>query len=189
MNNTRRIVLILVSGLVMVCLCLVAAGFVAVRSAGWVLARTLERDAATVAEVGNDIATYELPAGFGDAFAADLAGFSLVGYTGADRHSHIYLFQAPATVNLDQVDMEQQLRRGAGADNWVEVTEVDRYPCEIRGQQTTLVVSEGANHEQEPYRTASALFAGKGGTALVNISMPSASWDQAVVDEFIESLR
>ena len=83
------------------------------------------------------------------------------------------------------MEMEEQLRRGTG----------ERIITEIRpravwiGQQTTLIIGEGVNGDNVPYRTASALFEGKGGQALVNISMPSASWDQAVVDEFIESLR
>lgn len=49
-------------------------------------------------------------------------------------------------------------------------------------------MSEGASHDQS-YRVASAVFEGKGGTALVHISMPTASWDQAAVDAFIASLR
>jgi hypothetical protein len=189
MNSIGRVILILISGTLALCLCLTAAGYLAVRSAGWIMARSFETDSATVAEVGGNIADYELPSGFSDAYAADLAGFSMVSFTNADRHSHIYLFQAPASLAMEQVDMEKQLRQGAGHEDWANVTEVERRTCEIRGEQTTMVVSEGFNHENVPYRTASALFAGKDGTALVNISMPSASWDQTMVDEFIASLR
>jgi hypothetical protein len=39
------------------------------------------------------------------------------------------------------------------------------------------------------YRSASAVFVGNGGTALVNISSPAANWDQTMVDSFIESLQ
>jgi hypothetical protein len=187
--NAGRVILVLAGGSLALCLCLVAAGYVALRSAGWVLGRTVAADSATIAEVGGSIAAYELPAGFDEGYAADIAGFSLVSFNGADGHSHIYLFQAPGALSMDQAEMEQQLQQGTDAREWARVTEVERRSCEIRGQQTTLVVSEGTSHNNRRYRTASALFEGKGGTALVNISMPSASWDETVVDEFIESLR
>jgi len=187
--NTGRVILVLAAGMLGVCLCFAAVGFIAVRSTGWILGRALEGDPVAVAEAGSRIADYEVPAGFDEGYAADLAGFSLVGYTGADEQSHIYLFQMPAGLSLDQMEMEEQLRRGTGENEWIDLTEVSREPCEIRGQQTTLIIGEGVNGDNVPYRTASALFEGKGGQALVNISMPSASWDQAVVDEFIESLR
>lgn len=189
MNTTGRVILVLVAGMIGICLCLAAASFIAVRSTGWILGRALEGDPVAVAEAGSRIAEYDVPAGFDEGYAADFAGFSLVGYTGADEQSHIYLFQVPAGLSLDQMDMEQQMRRGSGTNEWIDVTEVSRQSCEIRGEQTTMIVGEGVNGDNVPYRTASALFDGKGGTALVNISMPSASWDQAVVDEFIASLR
>ena len=40
MNRSHKIILVTVSSLVVLCLCIVAAGVVAMRSAGWYLART-----------------------------------------------------------------------------------------------------------------------------------------------------
>lgn len=72
---------------------------------------------------------------------------------------------------------------------WMEVRVVERQPCQVRGQETTLVVSEGVSHDGQRYRSASALFEGNDGLALVNISGPANTWDQAMVDTFIESLH
>ena len=189
MNRTTKVILVIISSLLAICLCIAATGFIAVRSAGWVLGRAFETDPESVAQVGDDIAGYDLPAGFGSAHVAQLAGFSLVSYTGADGHSHIMLFQAPQILKLDQAELERQMRTASGKDAWTELTVVERQPCQIRGEQTTLVISEGNNHDGQRYRSASALFTGEGGPALVNLSTPADSWDQETVDAFIDSLR
>ncbi len=189
MNRTGRVILALVAGMLGLCLCLVAAGYITLRATGRVLGQALEGDPVAVAEAGSRIAEYDVPAGFDEGYSADLAGFSLVGYTGADERSHIYLFQAPADVIMAPADIELQFRTNVQQHAGPWLMEVERCTCEIRGQQTTLVVSEGATHDDERYRTASALFDGKGGQALVNISMPSATWDQEMVDAFLASLR
>lgn len=189
MKRTRNLTLLSLATLVVACLCLAATALVAARSAGGILARTVNRDPQTVAKVGSGIATYDLPAGFGDGYAADLAGFSLVAYTGSDARSHITLVQIPGRLTLDQATIEGQMRQVSGTDEWSGLTVVERQPCRIRGEETTLVVSEGLNHEDQRYRSASATFTGNGGAALVNISMPASRWDQTTIDAFIASLH
>jgi hypothetical protein len=53
----------------------------------------------------------------------------------------------------------------------------------------TVVVSEGTNHDNQVYREMNALFQGKNGQAVVNISAPVDRWDQAMVDDFLASIR
>jgi predicted GH43/DUF377 family glycosyl hydrolase len=77
----------------------------------------------------------------------------------------------------------------SATDQWSEVTVIETKPCQIRGEETTLVISEGVSHDGHRYRSASAVFDGNGGTALVNVSGPAANWDQTMVDSFIESLQ
>jgi hypothetical protein len=77
----------------------------------------------------------------------------------------------------------------SGTDQWSEMAVIETTPCQIRGEDATLVISEGVSHDGSLYRSASAVFVGNGGTALVNISGPAANWDQAMVGAFIESLQ
>ena len=189
MNRSGKIVLILTGGLLALCLFLGAAGYVAWRGTGWFLSQTVESDPATVATVSDAIADYTLPAGFGAGYAINMADFSMVTYTAIDGRSHIYLIQAPPSLALDRDDLEQQMRQASGTDVWTEVRVVDRQPCQVRGQETTLVVSEGVSHDGQRYRSASALFEGNDGLALVNISGPANTWDQAMVETYIESLH
>lgn len=66
---------------------------------------------------------------------------------------------------------------------------MDSQPCQIRGQETTLVVSEGVSHHNRRYRSASALFEGKTGPVLLNLSTSAESWDEEMVQSFIESVE
>lgn len=185
----RKSVLIVIAGFVAVCLCIVVVGIAAMGGTSWLLFSSVGGDQAEVAASSEAIASYTLPAGFGDGYTVNIAGFSLVGYTGADGRSHIYLVQAPSGVVVDEEALQQRMGEATGSNDWTEVTVVERQPCTIRGQESTLVISEGVNHDGERYRSASSLFEGKGGLALVNISAPSDHWDQEMVDTFIESLR
>ena len=171
------------------CLCVVIGGLAAMGGTSWLIFSNVEADQVNVAESSEAIADYSLPAGFGDGHAVSIAGFSLVSYTGDDGHSHIYLMQAPSGLTVDEELLERRMREATGSNEWAEITVVERQPCTIRGKETTLVISEGMNHDGERYRSASGVFEGNGGLALVNISTPSESWDQEMVDTFIESLR
>jgi hypothetical protein len=187
--RTSRVGAIVLSTLLVVCLCAAGAAYLTLHSVGWVLARSLDSEPATVASTGSAIASYELPPGFDDGYAGTIAGFAVVAYNGDDEQSHIYLVQGPQWLNLDEDALQRQMRAAAGDEQWRDVTVVERYPCEIRGEQATVVVSEGRRHDTQRYRTASALFIGNGGPALLNIEMPTARWDQELVDDFFNSIQ
>lgn len=189
MDKTVKIVLMMIGGLVVLCLCIGAAGWAAFRSAGQVLSQTIDDDPIKVAAVSDDIASYTLPAEFGAGQAVQLANFSMVSHTAVNGRTHITLLQAPASLPLDRDELERQMSLASGADQWSEVTVIETKPCQIRGEAAQLVISEGISHDGSRYRSASAVFAGNGGPALVNISGPAANWDQAMVESFIESLQ
>ena len=189
MNKTVKIIVIMLGGLVALCLCLGAAGWLAFRSTGRVLSQAIDDDPEKVAIVSDNIANYTLPSDFGEGQAVRLANFSMVSFTAVDGRTHIYLMQAPASLPIDRDELESQMSIASGTDQWSEVSVVDTKPCQIRGQAATLVISEGVSHDGTLYRSASAVFVGNGGTALVNISGPAANWDQTMVDSFIESLQ
>ena len=148
----------------------------------------VERDPQRVLDVAAGIAAYEVPEGFGEPMAARLLGFSLVGYEGADGRSHIYLIQAPRILPLDRAALETQVAQVGARDLHTRLTVVEERPCRIGEEETTLIISEGRSGDDVPYRSASALFNGRGGTALVNVAMPVASWDEAAVEALLASL-
>ncbi len=189
MNRTLKFFLIIAGSALTLLLSLLVAGFIMLRSAGWVLTHVLDSEPASVSEVGRSIALYDVPDRYTDAYAAEVADFTMVTYRDVDTDGHIYLLQMPETIKLDPGLLETQLRAASGTEVLAKVAVVHHMPCHIRGQETTLVISEGLNHDKRPYRSASAIFSGKGGQALINISGPIEAWDQAMVDSFVESFQ
>ncbi|MBP6016712.1 MAG: hypothetical protein KA586_08325 [Candidatus Promineofilum sp.] len=189
MNRTLKFVLIIIGSALALMLSVVVAGFIMLRSAGWVLTNVLDGQPASVSEVGRSIADYAVPEPYSDAYAAEIAEFSMVAYRDVNTDGHIYLIQMPATIQIDPAVLETQLRVASGTEVLAKVAVVQHIPCRIRGQETTLVISEGLNHNNRPYRSASAIFPGKGGQALINISGPVEAWDQAMIDSFVESFQ
>jgi hypothetical protein len=192
MNNTAKIIIGLVAGAVVLCLCLGVGGLVLFRSTRSVVGQVFNTEANKVENVSASIADYTLPDGFGSATTMQLAGFDMISYTGDDSHSHIYFFQLPAGVQLDPEEMERQFRQTAGEQGGSaarEIEVVDRVSATIRGQETTLVVSEGVNWEGQTFRQVSGIFQGDGGQAFVVFERPVDQWDQAEVDDFIASIQ
>jgi hypothetical protein len=188
MNKTVKIIVVMLGGLVALCLCLGTVGWLAFRSTGQALSQAID-DPAKITTVSDNIVNYTLPVDFGEGQAVRLANFSMVSYTAVDGRTHIYLMQVPAGLPIDRDELERQVSLASGTDQWSEMSVIETKPCQIRGEDATLVISEGVSHDATMYRSASAVFVGNGGTALVNISGPAANWDQAMVDSFIESLQ
>lgn len=73
-----------------------------------------------------------------------------------------------------------------------EFSVIEIQPVTIRGQSSTLVISEGViltNSESKTYHQAMAAFDGKGGPALLILLEPSAVWDVDTVNALIASIR
>jgi len=189
MTRSHRIILILAVGAFIVLISILATGIISLRLANWGLSRLVENESIAVTEVGRSIADYEIPASYDEEYAIEVADFSLVAYRNTGQAGHIYLVQFPETIDIDPGALAQQLHQVADDNSWAELVAVYHIPCSIRGQATTLVISEGFSHDGFRYRSASAVFAGNGGQALVNISGPADSWDQAMVDNFVRSLQ
>ncbi len=191
MSSTIKIIIGVVIGSFTVCLLAGAAGVWMIRSAGTAIGKGLQSDQERVLEVSADIAEYDLPGDFENAYAMQAGGFDLVSYTGQDRHSHVYFFQLPGGVRLEESLLERQFNqfsRDQANDNR-HTTPVSQMAATIRGQETTLVVSEGVNSEGQAFRQATAIFEGKGGQALVVFERPVSSWDVAEMETFVASIR
>lgn len=189
MTRSFRITLVLAVGAFIVLASVLATGVITLRLANWGLSRLAEDEPTSVAEVGRSIADYDVPADYREEYAIQVADFSLVAYRNKNQSGHIYLIQFPEAIEVDPVALAQQLYEMADARSWNELVAVYHIPCSIRGQAATLIISEGFSHDRHRYRSASAVFAGNGGQALVNISGPADSWDQVMVDTFVQSLH
>jgi hypothetical protein len=142
--------------------------------------------------VGEKITGYTLPAGYREQFAVDLLGYQLVSLEGSTPNCHIYLLQAPKETTADIEKLKEQARQLEGekkSEDLRDIRVVEVRTTNLRGQDVDVLVGEGVNSEEQPYREVTALFEGRGGPALVNISSPVSLWDWDQVDQFLSSLQ
>ena len=191
MSTTVKIILALIFGTMLTCLAVGVLGLYLFRANHLNIVDLLIDQPLKAIRVGHSIADYDLPAGFRNVFSAKLAGYEMVGYTGADGHSHIYFFQLPADLNVDLSGIESEVRASfpGSTESYLDIRVVDSRLATIAGQEVTLVISEGMNHEGEPFREISTTFQGKKGQVLVVFSCPQASWNQLEVETFLASIR
>jgi hypothetical protein len=145
-----------------------------------------------VQAVAEQIASYTLPDGYTEQFAVDLLGYQLVSLQGPTPSSHAYLVQAPKDTQVDMADLQKQARTIEGDRRGSDLSDlqiVETRTATLRGQEVPVVVGEGVNSEKLPYRQVTALFEGRSGPALVNISAPVDEWDWDLVDEFLASIE
>lgn len=142
-------------------------------------------------KVAASIADFQLPEDYKAEYSLSLAGFTIVAYNPGDDHSHLFFVQAPADYKEDQARLEEALRQAQTGkkDRDTRMTVVEKRQVSIRGQETTLVISEGVNSSDQQYREATATFQGKNGPALVVISEPVSRWDDARINQFIASIQ
>ena len=149
----------------------------------------MSSDSNEVANVASEIADFEPPAGYSSDFTANLLGYTVAAYNPGDGHSHLYLVQSEKESDAEKLaQMLEKLVPGS-SDRNTRLTVIENRAATIRGQETTLVISDGVNSEGESYRQVTAAFPGKGGPALLVLSEPTDRWDQSAVDAFIASIK
>ena len=140
-------------------------------------------------EAGSAIADFDLPAGYTFEFSTSLLGYTVAAFNGPNGPSHLYLIQSETQSDGDELArMLTQLVPGSSDPN-TDMTVIENRSVTLRGQEVTLIVSEGVNSENVSYRQVTSAFQGKGGPALLVFSETVDAWDQAAVDEFLASIR
>ncbi len=150
---------------------------------------TLKTDTDKVASAAAAIADFDLPAGYSPEFSASLGDYALVSYTPGDGHSHLYLIQSQVAADADKLAQAMKDIVPGASDPEFRMTVLETRPITVRGQETTLIISEGITEEGETYRQVTAAFQGKGGPALLVLSEPVTRWNQETVETFIASIR
>jgi hypothetical protein len=142
-----------------------------------------------VVDAAAEIADFDLPAGYQPEFSASLEGYILVSYNPGDGHSHLYLIQSEKESDGEKLaSMVEQIAPGS-YDPQTRMKVIETRLVTVRGQEETLVISEGVTSEGETYRQVTVTFQGKGGPALLMLSEPVTRWNQESVDAFIASIH
>ena len=137
-------------------------------------------------QTANRIADFTLPAGYREEYAVNLGGYQAVSYNPGDGHSHVVLLQGPQRLKVDRESMGEVV---PVYDRTTRLTVVETRSILVRGQETTLTISDGVNSARVAYRELTVPFQGKGGPALLVMSEPLTRWDRATVNAFLASIH
>jgi hypothetical protein len=142
-----------------------------------------------VIEQAAEIVDFDLPPGYSPDFSARLMGYTVVSFRPPSQGAHLFLIQSNGEADIDQLaGMLEELVPGE-TDPRARTTVSETRPITVRGEESTLIITEGINSNSETYRQAMLPFEGKGGPALLLLSAPFTSWNQETVDTFIASIE
>jgi hypothetical protein len=146
-------------------------------------------DAEHVNKLASQIADFDAPAGFMEEFSVEMSSYTLASYKGGAGPSHLYIIQSEN--KADGEELEKMLTEMApGNKDWkTRMTVIENRPATVRGQEATLVISEGVNHENVTYHQATVAFEGKGGPAMLVFSDTLENWDLEAIEAFLASIQ
>ena len=193
-NKNRGILIGLGVALLFCCFAVLVAVFV-FQQAGKKIQEGFNTDPVAAAEAAHKIVDYDLPEGYQEQMAMEIMVYSFVVIgpntpTGQSNDPMFMLAQFRAGVSQEQ--MEQQLRQSIQQQSGTQGLNMTLVKVEtqtIRGEETEVATYEGTSQEGFVIRQVITSFPGKDGTAMLLIMGPAQTWDQDVVDAFIESIR
>jgi len=195
MSRTTKIVIGIVGGLLLLCcLGIGLAALLLPRAVQNFAENSITDDPEQVAEVGQSILDYELPPGMQEEGAMGFAGIKMVFITaGPGNDGMVMLMQFPAIMQANEEEMRRQLEdamtQQSGQQQFnMEVVSEDEVV--INDQNSVLTTLEGTDENGNSIRQITGVFESKAGDpAMLMAISPIAAWEEANIDEFIESLR
>ena len=191
MSKNTKIIVIVLGVVALLCVCAGVVGLILFRSAGQAIQSSVVTDPDEVEAKAQGIADFNVPSGY-EQQAISFFGFDMV-MLHADNAPTYMLMQFPDSANLDQKQMEDQMQTAMGQQfgrvGGAKLTVVDRLSVTIRGQESTMVISEGADDSGKRFRQGMAFFQGKGGAAMLSIFADEFDWDQDAINAFIAAIR
>jgi hypothetical protein len=197
MDKTTKTILIIIGSLLLICVCGASLLFVTgLWSVGnivrWADTNTSE-EPQEVVRIGSEIADFSVPEGFGSPYGMHFGEITSVGYASQSKDTHILLTQFPEGTHVDVDEMLKLISQYSSDPHirWYDTQTalIEEKPVTIRGQETTLSISEGASSDGVTYRSATATFQGRGGPSLLLIAGPLDEWDIEMVEAFIASIQ
>jgi hypothetical protein len=194
MSRNMKIVLGVIGVIVALCCLLgVVAAFLVPRFATQFAEQAFVDDPEHAAEVGRSIIDYELPPGYREEGAVNVAGTRMVFITSASRNAVIMLMQFPAALRADEAEMERQMRQSLEQQSGrqgLNLSTVGTEEIVINDRAVTLTTREGTDQNGAAVRQVTGAFEAKNGAiAMLMMMGPIDGWNEAEIDQFIDSLR
>jgi hypothetical protein len=196
MSRNTKIILGILAGLVVVCICAVgglfAAGLFAAHKAVDLASKNITSNPGEIEAIARRIVAFELPQGYHPEYGMSIMGYSLVGFSSSDGHSHIMMMQFPASSNLTPEEMEAQMHQATQGQSYTfgrqEMQVVEQRDITVRGEAATATIAEGTGNG-ETFRQLSVVFDGDDGPVLLVYSARVNEWDQAAIENLLASIQ
>jgi len=129
------------------------------------------------------------PKTFTPEFTVLVNDYTVVSYKPDQSSSHLYLLQSTDPDDAENLeDALAQIAPGA-YDPKTRLEIIENQSVVVRGQETTLVISDGINGEGNRYRQAIVPFDGNGGPAMIIYITSINNWEPQVVYDLLSSIR
>lgn len=135
------------------------------------------------------IADFALPDQYEPEFGLHALGYTAVAFSYEAHNGHLYLVQSEDEADGQALKSALADMVPGYQDAEDNFTVVEQQAVTIRGQETTLTISEGTDWDNKAVRQATAVFRGKAGPALLIFSEPADAWNQTAVDTFLASMQ
>lgn len=178
------------------CLCLGVGGFLVLNQVGNKFMETVKTDPGDAAQVGARIAEYSVPAGYEHMMGMSLMGYDFVVIAPQNSTDGLIImlaqFSEAYMQNSDPQSFQEQMQRSLEQQSGrrgIKMEVVETKTMTIRGQQVEVLILEGTDENGTSMRQLITNFNTESGLGMVMIQSLGEEWDQAVVDQFLKSIR
>lgn len=194
---SKKQLIILISVLLLICLCITGAVVGGVAYFGKNVGDSLKNgaDPARVKEVADLIANFDTPVGY-KAVAMDLLIYKMLIFTPeADDvvgKPLIMLMQFSQNSGLSQEEMVEQMQRSFSQQSGQGTTQmrvVEEKTVNIRGEDVPATILESEGDGSLKMRQFIAIFEGNNGIVALMVQGSVSGWDEELVEDFISSIR
>ena len=175
------------------CICAAIVGYISLNYLGKKVGQAIQTDPAQVAQVADKIADFDLPPGYDLAMSMSFVGYDVVIITPSGSSANATTIMLMQTAGLSGADpeqlqqqMQQAMQQQTGQSGPTVVVETRQET--IRGQQVTVTISE-TQSQGFTLRQLMTFFEGKNGLVILMIQGPAQSWDEKVIEDFLQSIH
>ncbi len=153
--------------------------------------QTPEVRQAQARQIGAQIADYTLPPGYTEEVGFDMFVEKLVMIGPTNNQGPVIMMISVSAATVNRQQMEQTLRQSFASQLSRSGTfkSVGTHDVTIKGQQTTLAVSENDSTSGLTERQATGVFQGKSGLVMMMIMGSVDEWDWPTIEAFCSSIK
>jgi len=192
MSKQTKIIIGVVAGILVLCIAVCLIGGLWVNTLGKNITGQAAPNPEKAAQSASEIVDFTPMIGFQPVSSLSILGYNMVIYSGGDQSPDVMiLMQMPGNMEINdstiqqmQKSMEQQSGRQMNNIKTIESRDLT-----IREKPARMIIQEGENENGTTVRQMMLAFQGKGGIAMLMYASDASAWDQAAVDQMVESVR